>query len=168
MRDDVRLVSDLSVLATGAVFVVGLVVLGFRLAQVQLVDVAKYLEDGSRQAARRVQTAGPRGRIIARDGTVLADNRASVTIVLSPEAFQRRNWPDTVLAISNAVEEVSAVIGLAPPLATDAIARHDGNLSAAGRELGLSPRMMNYRMNKLGIAKERVIADDCIDPELKN
>ena len=91
MRDDVRLVSDLSVLATGAVFVVGLVVLGFRLAQVQLVDVAKYLEDGSRQAARRVQTAGPRGRIIARDGTVLADNRASVTIVLSPEAFQRRH-----------------------------------------------------------------------------
>lgn len=124
MRDDVRLVSDLSVLATGAVFVVGLVVLGFRLAQVQLVDAAKYLEDGSRQAARRVQTAGPRGRIIARDGTVLADNRASVTIVLSPEAFQRRNWPDTVLAISNAVEEVSAVIGLPPPLSTDAIARH--------------------------------------------
>ena len=124
MRDDVRLVSDLSVLATGAVFVFGLVVLGFRLAQVQLVDAAKYIEDGSRQAARRVQTAGPRGRIIARDGTVLADNRASVSIVLSPEGFQRKSWPDTVLAISNAVDEVSAVIGLPPPLSTDAIARH--------------------------------------------
>ncbi|MBQ6352881.1 MAG: sigma 54-interacting transcriptional regulator [Lentisphaeria bacterium] len=34
---------------------------------------------------------------------------------------------------------------------TDAIARNHGNLSAAGRELGLSPRMMNYRMNRLGI-----------------
>ena len=124
MRDDVRLVSDLSVLATGAVFVFGLVILGFRLAQVQLVDAAKYIEDGSRQAARKVQTAGPRGRIIARDGTVLADNRASVSIVLSPEGFQRRSWPDTVLAISNAVDEVSAVIGLPPPLSTDAIARH--------------------------------------------
>ena len=33
----------------------------------------------------------------------------------------------------------------------DAIERHNGNLSAAGRELGLSPRMMNYRMNRLGI-----------------
>lgn len=124
MRDDVRLVSDLSVLATGAVFVFGLVILGFRLAQVQLVDAAKYIEDGSRQAARKVQTAGPRGRIIARDGTVLADNRASVSIVLSPEGFQRKSWPDTVLAISNAVDEVSAVIGLPPPLSTDAIARH--------------------------------------------
>ena len=33
----------------------------------------------------------------------------------------------------------------------DAIGRHNGNLSAAGRELGLSPRMMNYRMNRLGL-----------------
>ena len=33
----------------------------------------------------------------------------------------------------------------------DALARHDGNRSAAGRELGVSPRMMNYRLNKVGI-----------------
>ena len=31
------------------------------------------------------------------------------------------------------------------------IAHHDGNYSAAGRELGLSPRMMNYHMKKLGV-----------------
>ena len=35
----------------------------------------------------------------------------------------------------------------------EAIRRNDGNLSAAGRELGLSPRMMNYRMNRLGLSK---------------
>lgn len=35
----------------------------------------------------------------------------------------------------------------------ETIARHNGNLSAAGRELELSPRMMNYRMNRLGIKK---------------
>ena len=33
----------------------------------------------------------------------------------------------------------------------DALLRHNGNRSAAGRELGVSPRMMNYRLNKLGI-----------------
>lgn len=33
----------------------------------------------------------------------------------------------------------------------DAIRRHRGNRSAAGRELGVSPRMMNYRLNKVGI-----------------
>ena len=34
---------------------------------------------------------------------------------------------------------------------TEAIKRNNGNLSAAGRDLGVSPRMMNYRMNKLGL-----------------
>ena len=31
------------------------------------------------------------------------------------------------------------------------LARHGGNRSAAGRELGISPRMMNYRLKKAGI-----------------
>jgi Nif-specific regulatory protein len=38
---------------------------------------------------------------------------------------------------------------------TEAIKRNNGNLSAAGRDLGVSPRMMNYRMNKLGIKSGR-------------
>ena len=33
----------------------------------------------------------------------------------------------------------------------EALARHGGNRSAAGRELGVSPRMMNYRLRKAGI-----------------
>ena len=78
MRDDASIASDLSVLAVGIVFIAGLVALGFRLAQVQLVDAAKHSYDGARQAIRSVLTAGPRGRILARDGTVLADNRAPV------------------------------------------------------------------------------------------
>ena len=112
MREENGLVSDISVLATGAIFVAGLAVLGFRLAQIQLVDSAKYMEDGSRQSVRRVQTAGPRGRIIARDGTILANNRASVSVVVNPESFQRRSWSATVAAISNAVADVSSAIGM--------------------------------------------------------
>ena len=38
---------------------------------------------------------------------------------------------------------------------TETIRRHHGNLSAAGRELGISPRMMNYRMKRLGMSKSR-------------
>ncbi|MBQ5531507.1 MAG: sigma 54-interacting transcriptional regulator [Kiritimatiellae bacterium] len=33
-----------------------------------------------------------------------------------------------------------------------ALERHGGNRSAAGRELGISPRMMNYRLSKAGIS----------------
>ena len=36
----------------------------------------------------------------------------------------------------------------------DAIRKNNGNQSAAGRQLGLSPRMMNYRMNRLGLTKK--------------
>ena len=124
MRSEASIVSDLSVLAVGVIFVAGLVALGFRLAKVQLVDAAKHSYDGSRQAIRAVQTAGPRGRILARDGTVLADNRASVSIAVNPEGFQRRSWNDTVLAISNAVDAVAATIGIPSSLTTNAIARH--------------------------------------------
>ena len=124
MRDETSIASDLSVLAVGVIFVAGLVALGFRLAQVQLVDAAKHSYDGARQAIRSVLTAGPRGRILARDGTVLADNRASVSIGVNPEGFQRRSWNDTVLAISNAVDAVAATIDMPSALTTNMIARH--------------------------------------------
>ena len=38
----------------------------------------------------------------------------------------------------------------------DALSRHGGNRSAAGRELGISPRMMNYRLNKVGICPKNI------------
>lgn len=40
----------------------------------------------------------------------------------------------------------------------DALKRHDGNRSAAGRELGVSPRMMNYRLTRAGIGNKEVKA----------
>ena len=36
----------------------------------------------------------------------------------------------------------------------ETIRRHGGNRSAAGRELGVSPRMMNYRLARAGVTKE--------------
>ncbi len=35
----------------------------------------------------------------------------------------------------------------------ETLKRHNGNRSAAGRELGVSPRMMNYRLTRAGIVK---------------
>lgn len=34
---------------------------------------------------------------------------------------------------------------------TEALRRHDGNMSAAGRDLNVSPRVMHYKMKRLGI-----------------
>ncbi len=40
----------------------------------------------------------------------------------------------------------------------DALKRHNGNRSAAGRELGVSPRMMNYRLTRAGINNKEIEA----------
>ena len=124
MRNAVCTVSDVSVWATGVMFVAGLVVLGVRLHEVQMDGAAKYAYDGSRQAVRRVQTAGPRGRILDRRGRVLADNRATVSVVLNPEFFQRRTWTETAAAISNAIAAAAAVVGRPSPLDERSIGRH--------------------------------------------
>jgi len=61
--------------------------------------------------------------------------------------------PQAVLPASGRLDEMLA--RCEREYLTDAIARHKGNLSAAGRELGLSPRMMNYRMKRLGLTRPR-------------
>ena len=40
---------------------------------------------------------------------------------------------------------------------TETLKRHNGNHSAAGRELGVSPRMMNYRLTRAGIIKRNMV-----------
>ncbi|MPM63109.1 Nitrogen fixation protein VnfA [bioreactor metagenome] len=39
-------------------------------------------------------------------------------------------------------------------LIVEALKRHDGNLSQAARDLGLSPRVIHYKVNRLGITPE--------------
>ena len=68
-----------------------------------------------------------------------------------PPALQRPEFeedpfrPDRTKTLDEQLEAVERRI------LEDAIARHGGNISAAGRELGVSPRMMNYRLNRVGV-----------------
>ena len=81
MNRDESIVSDFACWAVAAVFVFGLAVLAVRLKEVQIEDAADYGYANVRQSVRRVQTDGDRGRIIDRNGVVLADNRRSISIV---------------------------------------------------------------------------------------
>ena len=102
----------------------GLLHLGVRLYDVQVRGAASYSYASTRQAVRRVQTAGARGRILDRRGAVLADNRPSLSVVCCPEDFQKRTWEATVDAICAAVSNASAVVGLPPALERKAVRRH--------------------------------------------
>ena len=124
MNRDESIVSDLACWAVAAVFVFGLAVLALRLKEVQVEDAADYSYANARQSVRRVQTDGVRGRIIDRNGVVLADNRKSVSIVCKSAFFQKRTWEATVANIETALSNVAAAVGSPSPLTRRDIRRH--------------------------------------------
>ncbi|MCB0869803.1 MAG: penicillin-binding protein 2 [Solirubrobacterales bacterium] len=66
---------------------VGLILLGilfFRLWSLQIVTGDKYLAEANQNRTREVRVPAPRGRILDRDGNVLVDNRTSMALQLDP------------------------------------------------------------------------------------
>ena len=122
-RDD-ETVSVLACWAAMAVFAVGLAVLGVKLKAVQVDDAPEYSYKGRGQSTRRVQTAGARGRIVDRNGAVLADNRRCASITCSAAAFRKKTWGATVAAIAEAVSNVAAAVGRPSTLSERDIRRH--------------------------------------------
>ena len=109
-------------LVMGVVFFAGLLHLAVRLHEVQVETAADYNYASARQSIRRVRTGGPRGRIFDRRGTVLADNRNSLSLVCQPAAFQQRTWEGTAARMREAIDAVAVLIGrtVSP---TDAVIR---------------------------------------------
>ena len=124
MSKDESIVSDFACWVVAAVFVFGLVVLAVRLKDVQVENAADYGYANVRQSVRRVQTDGDRGRIIDRNGIVLADNRRSISIVCNASCFQKRTWEATAVAIEAALSNAVKTVGSPSPLSARAIRRH--------------------------------------------
>ena len=124
MNRDESIVSDFACWAVAAVFVFGLAVLAVRLKEVQIEDAADYGYANVRQSVRRVQTDGDRGRIIDRNGVVLADNRRSISIVCNAAFFQKRTWEATAAAICAALSNAAETVGAPSPLTVRDIRRH--------------------------------------------
>ena len=68
-----------------------------------------------------------------------------------PAALQSAGFRDDELAPAGAMTLDQRLAATERSILEDALRRHNGNRSAAGRELGVSPRMMNYRLNRAGI-----------------
>lgn len=125
MVDDARAFwSDVSCWVVAGVFVLGIVVLGVRLKAVQVDGVADSKYDLRRQSLRRVQVAGGRGRILARDGTVLADNRTILSVTVDASRYKGRDWEQTAGEIERALAAAAEVIGRPPEADGEDVRRH--------------------------------------------
>ncbi len=94
---------------------------------------------------RELENCIERAVLTARDECVHSYNLPPA--LQTPEFAEDPFRPDETMTLD---EQLAAV---ERRILESAIARHGGNMSAAGRELGVSPRMMNYRLNRAGIRR---------------
>lgn len=122
--ENLGIVASLAAWIVAGLFVFGFLVLAVKLKEVQVADSAKYDYEKARQSVRRVQTAGARGRILDRNGVILAANRPAVNIVCQPAAFQKKTWEESVEAIRLAIDRLGTTLGHPSSLAERTIRRH--------------------------------------------
>lgn len=119
------------IVALGAAFVFGELVLGISLFRLQVLNVAESRESQAMQTIRRVRVPGMRGRILDRNGRVLAECRPSRCIQCNPEEFQRRGAAsNTVAAIDAAITSLSCALKIPRQTSVRDIARHLQTASA--------------------------------------
>ena len=117
--------------ALGAVFVFGELVLGISLFRLQVLNVAESRESQAIQTIRRVRVPGRRGRILDRNGRVLAECRPSRCIQCNLEEFQRRGASsNTVAAVDAAIDALSRALAIPRQISAREIARHLHTASA--------------------------------------
>ncbi|MBR6371685.1 MAG: sigma 54-interacting transcriptional regulator [Victivallales bacterium] len=68
-----------------------------------------------------------------------------------PPALQSPDYAEEIFSSDGQQTLEQQVLTLEKHIIENALRRNDGNRTAAGRELGLSPRMMNYYINKVGL-----------------
>ena len=104
------------ILSLGAVYLLGFLVLGSTLFRLQYMDTGEFKADLEQQNTRRIRIPGLRGRILDRNGAVLAECRPSHCIQCNVEEFQRRgDATNTVAAVEEALGRLTDKLGLERP-----------------------------------------------------
>lgn len=111
--------------ALGAATLAALAFLLLRLHDVQVRDRERYLGEQSEMTLRRVRLPSTRGRILDRNGAVLADNRPRYGAALYLDELRAPGrWSNTVEKVYARAWDLSRVVGRPPEVDRDAIWRH--------------------------------------------
>lgn len=124
MRADRGIPGDFACWLVASVFLLGFTVLLVKLAEVQIEFSSDYSYAMARQSTRRVLTDGRRGRILDRNGLVLAGNREALSVVLNAEFFQKRTWSETAQEIRAAIDRAAELLGRPSAVTDGEIRRH--------------------------------------------
>lgn len=123
--DSVGLVHGWRIAVLGLLFLCGVLLLVRRLWHVQVLDSPRYGAAQSLQSLRRVEIPGLRGRILDRNGEVLADNRAAYAVVLYCEMLkQPGSWSNTILAVDSLIDQLAQRLGLPRQVSRRDVRRH--------------------------------------------
>lgn len=120
-----RLTDSWRIALLALVFTAGIAFLAVSLHRAQVERYAVFSRDQVRQSVRRVQVPGPRGRILDRNGVVLAENRASYCIAYYVEELRKRGrWQNTIDAVDADIDRLAAVLGIPRVISKAAVASH--------------------------------------------
>lgn len=111
------------ILILATLFILGISILLWRLWHVQVLDSPQYGAAQSAQSFRYVEVPGLRGRILDRNGEVLADNRPAYSVVLYCEEL-RSAGRYTTLAADAIIDQLALRLGLPRTVSQKQVAQH--------------------------------------------
>ena len=91
---------------------------------------------------RELENCVERAVLTAKDGCIHSYNL--------PAAIQAREFAEDPFNTASSMTLDEQLLAFERRLLEDALNRNNGNHGAAARELGISPRMMSYRLNRSG------------------
>lgn len=123
--DGKKLTASWRIAALAGFVLVGFLFLAHALYEVQVVNTTSFSQDQLKQSIRRVQVPGPRGRILDRNGVILADNRPSECIAYYVEELrQRGRWANTIRSVNGSIDRLAEVLGVPREISARAVSNH--------------------------------------------
>ncbi|HEX4751600.1 MAG TPA: penicillin-binding protein 2 [Solirubrobacterales bacterium] len=109
----------------GGVAVLLFAILGFRLWDLQVINGSHYLAEAKDNRTRSTKIIAPRGKVLARNGEVLVDNRTSLALQVDPTKLPK------VPAEKNAeLKELGALVHMKLPAVLKRIKEEEGIVAA--------------------------------------
>ena len=107
------------------VALLGILRLGAALHRIQVRDSGDYAREQIRHSIRRVRLPATRGRILDRNGVVLADNKPSFSVAIYIEDLRRPgSWTNTVNRVDVLIDTLARTINRPRDISRDDIWRH--------------------------------------------